>query len=183
MALEEKIDHQLEELHGSGFEIIAGQPDIRGWNIKSHSGKKMGKVADLLFDPHSRKVRYIVADLDDNELGINEERKVLIPIGIAELYTKSGQREAPPTDPAYSAYDPADDGNVVYLASVSAGQLDALPLYEKGRLSPPIEMAIRRILEPTVHRNYDQDEFYSHDHFNDDQFYHPHHRHNKHSDQ
>ena len=180
MAIEEKIDHRLEELHGSGFEIVDGQPDIRGWNIKSHSGKKMGKVDDLLFDPNSRKVRYIVVDLDNNQLGIKEDRKVLVPIGIAELYSKSDQRESPQLDPAYSAYDPADDGNVVYLPSVSAGQLDALPLYEKGRLSPPIELAIRRILEPAAHRDYDQDEFYHHDHFNDDRFYHPHHYRNKH---
>jgi hypothetical protein len=174
MALEEKIDHRLEELHGSGYEIVDGQPDITGWNIKSHSGKKVGEVEDMLFEPHSRKVRYLVVDLDDNELGINEDRKVLIPIGIAELYTKSDNREDRYHDPAFSDYDPVDDDNVVYLPTVSAEQLDALPLYEKGRLSRPIEMAIRRILEPVEHSSYDRDEFYRHDHFNDDRFYHHH---------
>jgi hypothetical protein len=171
MALEEKIEYRLEELHGSGYEIVDGQPDITGWNIRSRSGKKVGEVEDLLFDPHSRKVRYLIADLDDNELGITEDRKVLIPIGIAELYTKSDHREKRRLDPAYSTYDPADDGNVVYLPSVSAEQLDALPLYEKDRLSPPIEMAIRRILEPAANSAHDQEEFYRHDHFNDDRFY------------
>ena len=177
MALEEKIDRRLEELHGSGFEIVDGQPNIRGWKIKSHSGKRMGEVDDLLFDPNSRKVRYIVVDLDDNELDISDDRKVLIPIGIAELYTKSDSPEDRYHDPAYSSYDPADDGNVVYLPTVSAEQLDALPLYERGRLSQPIEMAIRRILEPVANSSYNQEEFYRHDHFNDDRFYHHHKKH------
>ena len=173
MATEEKIDHHLEELHGSGYEIVDGQPDITGWDIKTRSGKKAGEVNDLLFEPYSRKVRYLVVDLDDNELGIAEDRKVLIPIGIAELYTKSDRREDRRADPAYSTYDPADDGNVVYLPSVSAEQLDTLPLYEKGRLSPHIELAIRKILKPTG-EPYNYDEFYHHEHFNDDSFYHHH---------
>ncbi len=171
MATEEKIAHRLEELHGSGFEIVDGQPNISGWDIKSRSGKKIGEVSDLLFDQQSRKVRYLIADLDDNKLGLEKDRKVLIPIGIAELYTKSAHRERH-LDPAHVAYDPADDGNVVYLPAVSAEQLDALPLYEKNHLSPHIEMAIRKILEPTGNKAYDPEEFYRDDQFDDDRFYH-----------
>ena len=175
MALEEKIDHRLEELHRSGYEIADGQPDITGWNIKARSGKKIGKVDDLLFEPHSRRVRYLVVDLDNNELGLAEDRRILIPIGIAELYTKADRKEARDRDrdidPAYSAYDPTEDGNVVYIPSVSAEQLDELPLYEKGRLSRHVEMAIRRILEPPRHSPYDEDEFYRHEQFDDDRFY------------
>ncbi|WP_426671535.1 PRC-barrel domain-containing protein [Mucilaginibacter sp. McL0603] len=182
MAPEEKIDHRLEELHRSGYKIVDGQPDITGWNIKARSGKKIGKVDDLLFDPHSHKVRYLVVDLDNNELGLNEDRRVLVPIGIAELYTKADSKEPRERDldPAYSAYDPAEGGNVVYIPSVSAQQLDELPLYEKGRLSRHVEMAIRRILEPQRHSAYDEDEFYRHEHFDDDRFYEPHrHHHSK----
>jgi hypothetical protein len=177
MALEEKIDHRLEELHRSGFEIVDGQPDITGWNIKARSGKKIGKVDDLLFEPHSRKVRYLVVDLDNNELGLMEDRRVLVPIGIAELYTKADRKDVRDRDidPAYSAYDPIEDGNVVYIPSVSAEQLDELPLYEKGRLSRHIEMAIRRTLEPPRNRAYEEEQFYHHEHFDDDRFYEPHH--------
>ncbi|MDB5137474.1 MAG: PRC-barrel domain containing protein [Mucilaginibacter sp.] len=171
MATQEKIEHRLSELHESGYEIVDGQPDITGWDIKTRSGKKAGDVSDLLFEPHSRKVRYLIVDLDDNQLGLDEDRKVLVPIGMAELYTKSSHRKRNNVDPAYSAYDPIDDGNVVYLPTVSAEQLDALPLYEKGRLSRHIEMAIRKILEPTDHNTRNEDEFYRHEHFNDDRFY------------
>lgn len=170
MATQEKIAHRLEPLHDSGYEMADGQPDIRGWDIKTRSGKKAGEVADVLFEPHSRKVRYLVVDLDDNELGLDKDRKVIIPIGIAELYTKSGRRRRRDLDPAFSAYDPADDGNVVYLPTVTAAQLDELPLYEKYRLSRHTEVAIRNILEP-VDRTREEDEFYRHEHFNDDRFY------------
>jgi hypothetical protein len=168
MATAEKINNQLAELKGSGFEIVDGQPDITGWNIKARSGKKIGEVHDLLFEPETRKVRYLVADLDDNELHLEDDRKVLIPIGIAELYVKGDKHERH-QDPAYSAYDPADDGNVVYLHDVSAAQLDDLPLYEKNHLSRSVEISIRKIFE--VQGNPDNDDFYRHEHFNDDRFY------------
>jgi len=171
MATEEKIAHRLEELHGSGFEVVDGQPDIIGWEVKARSGKKVGEVKDLLFEPQSRKVRYLVIDMDDNQLNLEEDRAVLIPIGIAELYTKTDHKRVRDVDPAYEAYDPAEDGNVVFLPDVTAVQIDALPLYEKNHLSPHVEMAIRKILEPGNNK-YDEDEFYRHEHVNDDRFYH-----------
>ncbi|HVW16265.1 MAG TPA: PRC-barrel domain-containing protein [Mucilaginibacter sp.] len=195
MATEERvIHHRLEELHGSGYEVVDGQPDIIGWDIKSRSGKKVGEVADLLFERGSRKVRYLVVDLDDNELGMEEDREVLIPIGLAELYTKSSHvHPNRDVDPAYDSYDPARDGDVVFLPGVSAEQLDELPLYEKNHLSPHVEIAIRKILEPgrgdrevdvergrvrdrhrdddRVRERYDDDEFYRDESYNDDRFY------------
>ncbi|HEY9004015.1 MAG TPA: PRC-barrel domain-containing protein [Mucilaginibacter sp.] len=181
MATVEKIDHRMEELHDSNFEIVDGEPDIAGWKIRARSGKRVGKVKDLLFDTYSRKVRYLIADLDDNELGIDDDRQVLIPIGMAELYTRSDRREREPRDPAYNSYDPTLDEKVVYLHTVTAEQLDALPSYEKGRVSRHIEVAIRRILEPPEKDDYERDEFYRHRHFDDDNFYH-HRRHDHHYD-
>jgi len=170
MATQEKIATRLEELHNSGYEIADGQPDITGWDIRTRSGKKAGEVDDLLFDPDSGKVRYIIADLDDNELDLKDDRKVLIPIGIAELYTKSSHRKNR-LDPALSAYDPAVHGNVVFVPTISAQQLDTLPLYEKGRLSRHTEIAIRKILEPADQHDKEEDEFYRHEHFDEDRFY------------
>jgi hypothetical protein len=166
----QEITTQLEELHGSGFEVKDGQPNITGWDIVTRSGKKAGVVDDLLFDPDLGKVRYIIADLDKNELDLDEDRKVLIPIGIAELYVKSKKRKRR-LDPALHAYDPAEHGNIVYIPTVSAQQLDALPLYEHGRLSRHTELAIRKTLEPTDRDERDEDAFYRHPHFNEDSFY------------
>lgn len=174
MATVEKIEHRMEELHDSNYEIVDGEPDITGWKIRARSGKKVGKVKDLLFDTNSRKVRYLIADLDDNELGIADDRRVLIPIGMAELYTRADRRERDRDnrDPAYNSYDPTLDEKVVYLHTVTAEQLDELPSYEKGRVSRHIEVAIRRILEPQEREDYERDEFYHHKHFDDDNFYH-----------
>ncbi|MBS1531283.1 MAG: PRC-barrel domain-containing protein [Bacteroidetes bacterium] len=193
MATEERVMHHLEELHDSGYEVMDGQPDIIGWDVKAQSGKKVGEVADLLFERGSRKVRYLVVDLDDNELGIEEDREVLIPIGMAELYTKSSRNHPHhDIDPAYDAYDPAHDGDVVFLPGVSAEQLDELPLYEKNHLSPQVEIAIRKILEPfnrdrdadrdrdrdhdredkdKRRDRYDDDGFYKDESYNDERFY------------
>lgn len=180
MATVEKIDHRMEELHDSNFEIVDGEPDITGWKIRARSGKRVGKVKDLLFDTYSRKVRYLIADLDDNELGIDDDRRVLIPIGMAELYTRAErqERERERRDPAYNSYDPTLDEKVVYLHTVTSEQLDELPSYEKGRVSRHIEVAIRRILEPPERDDYEKDEFYRHKHFDDDNFYH-HSRHHR----
>ena len=62
MAQQQTVDHHLEELRGSGYEIANGQPDISHWDVKARNGKKIGKVKDLLFDPASRKVRYLIID-------------------------------------------------------------------------------------------------------------------------
>ena len=173
----------MEELHDSNFEIVDGEPDITGWKIRARSGKRVGKVKDLLFDTYSRKVRYLIADLDDNELGIQDDRRVLIPIGMAELYTRADRHKHEPRDPAYNSYDPTLDEKVVYLHTVTAEQLDELPLYEKGRVSRHIEVAIRRILEPPEKDDYVRDEFYHHRHFDDDNFYHHRHRNRNYDDE
>lgn len=171
MTTQEKVITSLVELHDSKFEITDGQPNITGWEIRTRSGKKAGKVDDLLFEPDSGKVRYIVTNLDKNELGLDEGRKVLIPIGLAELYKKGeSSKRKNGIDPAFDGYDPADQGNVVYIPSISAQQLDSLPLYEKDRLSRHTEIAIRKILEPE-NKIEQEDEFYRHGHFNDDRLY------------
>jgi PRC-barrel domain len=175
MTQQETIDRHLEELRGSGFEIAGGQPDITHWDVKARNGKIIGKVKDLLFDPASRKVRYLIIDLDDNELGIDKKRKVLVPIGIAELYTRARRREPSlNVDPAYSIYNPADDGNVVFLPTISAEQLDMLPLYEPGHhLSRYVEVAICKIVETPEDNTKPEDDFYRNQYFSDEGFYGP----------
>ena len=80
MALEDnKYDH-LEELGGSDYEIVDGEPNIKGWSVKNSSGELIGEVDELLFDPQSRNVRYLVVDLKGNKLDIDDQKKVLVPI-------------------------------------------------------------------------------------------------------
>lgn len=151
-------DSRLKELSDSAFEISEGQDDIRNWRVSDEQGKKIGKVADLLFDTQSDKVRYIILDLEDNELNL-DRRKVLIPIGIARLH--------------------AEDDDVV-LPGVAASQLNTLPDYIKGEVNPGVENLVRYALAEgnregtglTGHSLTNEElDFYSHHHFDEDAFY------------
>lgn len=151
---------RLQELDRSDFELVKGDPDIRGWDVKNGVGQKIGEVEELIVDAREKKVRYMVVDLDDNELKL-EHRKVLLPIGLAELHKEH------------------DD---VLLPAVTAAQVSALPAYAKDGLDEEMERIICRTLgrdtvppasETTAPApgNTQSDDFYKHDYFHDDNLY------------
>ena len=113
--------HRLQELGGSDFEIKDGQPNIKGWKVRTESGERLGEVDELIFDAQARKVRYIVLDLEDNDWDL-DSKEVLIPIGMAEIHR---------------------DDDVIILPEITAGQLQSLPEYDSDRLSSIDEHAIR----------------------------------------
>jgi len=159
---------RLQELDRSDFEIVKGEPDIRGWDVRNSAGQKLGEVEELIVDAQKKKVRYMVVDLDDNEVKV-QHRKVLIPIGLAELHKED------------------DD---VLLPAVTADHLNALPAYEKDNLTEEIERRIcdtlGRKAEPVASpatgtdavkkkRNAiiieHDDDFYRHEQFQDNNLY------------
>jgi len=115
---------RLQELDRSDFSIVEGEPDIRGWDVKNSQGRKIGEVEELIVDAQRKKVRYMVVDLDDNEFDL-DDRKVIIPIGLAELHTKD------------------DD---VILPTIQAEQLKALPEYDEDRLDQTVESKVCSVL-------------------------------------
>ncbi len=154
MATENNRQTRLQKLSGSDFEIADGQPDIRGWDVKDVSGKQLGEVDELIFDYESRKVRYLVLDLKDNEYDL-EDRDVLVPIGIAELHEED------------------DD---VILSGVSADQLRNLPEYDEDRFDTEHETSVRNVFgglggAALAGGSSKGDDFYNHDHFNEDNLY------------
>src|SRR5688500_5318894 len=151
---------RLQELDRSDFSIVDGEPDIRGWDVRNSQGRKIGEVEELIVDAQRKKVRYMVIDLDDNELDL-DDRKVIIPIGLAELHTKD------------------DD---VILPNIQAEQLRALPEYDEDRLDQTVESKVCSILgrsnenitnkkNDSTSSRQDEDTFYKHDYFNDDNLY------------
>lgn len=155
MATNEYENSQLQPLSGSDFEIADGQPNVKGWDVKDAQGKQIGDVHDLIFNPNTSKVVYLVVDQDDNELDLNDDKKVLIPIGMAELHEKD------------------DD---VILSSVSISQLNELPAYEKGNITSDTERTIRNILGGGAVATgaaalTENEDFYQHEQFNDAKFY------------
>jgi uncharacterized protein (TIGR02271 family) len=179
MALDENKHDHLVELGGSDYEIVDGEPNIKGWNVKNKLGELIGEVDELLFDPQFRQVRYLVVDLD-RQLELDTDKKVLVPIGVAELY-KDGyaQDEEENSDTDYlnqGVYNPSDDGKVVIIP-VTIQQLTELPSYQKGHVSPETESVVRNIFSGLGAAGlagaaaYNREDFYAHDHFNENKFY------------
>jgi uncharacterized protein (TIGR02271 family) len=144
----------LVELGGSKYEIVDGESNVKGWNVKDEHGADLGEVDELLFDPETLSVRYLVVDLYRSISGGGDKR-VLVPIGIADLKA---------------------DAEVVVLPNVSSGQLSRLPNYEKGALTLQTEREIRLIFEggePDADKDerLERQTFYGHQHFDEDKFY------------
>ena len=157
--MESNNKYQLQELGGSSYEIVDGQPNIKGWDVNIESGK-IGKVSELLFDESSRKVRYIITNLD-SDFTKAQSRKVLVPVGIAELH---------------------ENDDVVLLPGVTSAQLLSLPEYEKDQLTADKENTIRNAFETAGGVGlaseglsggsvYIDDSFYDHQHFDETNLY------------
>lgn len=153
-----KDRNRLVELGGSDYKVADGNPNIKNWDVKDGSGRTFGKVDELIFNPASRKVRYMVLDLKGNEFSL-DSRHVLIPIGKATLHEKD------------------DD---VILSGIRAEQLNGLPAYEKDKdITPAYEKDIRNHFSGTTAAGatttttdeHHDDSFYEHDDFNEDRFY------------
>ncbi|WP_432714302.1 PRC-barrel domain-containing protein, partial [Pedobacter sp.] len=149
-------NNHLQELSHSDFKIVDGEPNITGWEVRTELDADLGEVKELLFDPESRSVRYLVVELSAKAAGGQDNKKVLVPIGVAKLHESDDE---------------------VILPNVTLTQLSALPAYEKGQLTPENEIFIRNVLagSPTaadgVVTIYQHQEFYTHPQFNDENFY------------
>ena len=101
---------RLEDL--DDFQVADGDPDIRGWAVKTSDGQQCGKVDGLLVDTSAMQVRCLDVKLDKSALRLDRDRHVLIPIGEARL---------------------DDNRDEVLLGQMTATQLAALPPYEEGQ--------------------------------------------------
>ena len=145
---------RLQELDRSDFEIVDGEPDIRGWDVKNNGGQKIGEVEELVVDAQQKKVRYMVVDLDDNELKL-DHRKVLLPIGLAQLHK--------------------DDDDVI-IPNVNEAQLRELPDYDEDHLDSVVERKIcgvfgRKYETTSMNTEELPQDFYTHEHYNADNLY------------
>ncbi len=141
-----KSNTRFEELsHKHWYDIAENDPDIKHWNIVDESGKKIGEVKDLLFDPEVKKARYLITNLKDGML--EKHSRVLVPIGRARL-DKTDKR--------------------IILPAVSLSQLARLPEYTgPDNLSSEDEQVIREVFsgskrgstEPGNETFYDDEDF------------------------
>ncbi|MDR2283565.1 MAG: PRC-barrel domain-containing protein [Sphingobacterium sp.] len=188
MEQQEIRNNRLVQLTGSDYEIVDGEPDIRGWEVKDLQGKTIGEVDEVLFDEVSQRVRYIVIEVDYDNYSAGLQKQILIPIGIAEFSKE--QNDATDREPSALVDDsvhpeniPLHDGSKVVYASddqeevvvvpITLQQVMQLPSYDPDFVSPSDEIAIRKVLESTAVQNfviaagdYDPEVFYDHPHFN-----------------
>jgi hypothetical protein len=59
------------------FKIVDGEPDIRGWNVYSATGRELGEIEDLLVDTDLEEVVMVDIDLK------RDDRHTLAPIKAA----------------------------------------------------------------------------------------------------
>jgi hypothetical protein len=72
--------HGLVPLHElDGYEMADGEPDIRGWDVRTLSGGEIGEIEDLLVDQQSGEV--VMIDVELREGGLHAE----IPIRSVQL--------------------------------------------------------------------------------------------------
>jgi len=95
------------------YKVAEGEPDIRGWDVRTSDGTEIGEVEDLLVDTDAMKVRYIEVKLDRKVSDGDGARLVLFPIGTARLD------------------DNADD---VYV-NLAVGEIASLPTYVPGSMN------------------------------------------------
>jgi uncharacterized protein (TIGR02271 family) len=134
---------RLGDLHD--YEIADGEPDPRGWDVRTADGRSVGKVDDLIADTGTMKVRYLDVELDRKGLNLDEDRHVLVPIGRARL---------------------DDDGDTVTLNVASGSVLSQLPAYQHGAVDRDYENRLFGGLGATASGG----DFYAHEEFDDRDF-------------
>jgi hypothetical protein len=106
-------------------------------------------VYDLMVDMNSMKVRYMSVTVERNLF--DDDRRILIPIGAAELDTK-------------------DDH--VLIPSFERNSLNNYPTYNGEPITREYEHTLMTGMSPQYNKSsYREDEFYNHEYFDDSRFY------------
>jgi sporulation protein YlmC with PRC-barrel domain len=109
---------RLAHLHDlKDYKVADGEPDVRGWMVKTMEGVKIGKIVDLVVDQDAMKVCFLKVLLNRDTLDLKDDRNVLVPIETARLN---------------------DDEDLV-IVNRTAGELINLPAYTQGFDSPDFD--------------------------------------------
>ena len=130
------------------FKVADGEPDIRGWDVKTADGQKLGDVDDLLVDTAMMKVRYIEVELDKKFATDKDHRHVLAPIGSARL----------------------DDDRDDVLLPLRTVDVTVLPPYMRGNVTRDYEVLLLERYGAAPARTGTEaktEDFYSSDHFDE----------------
>lgn len=133
------------------FEVADHEPDVRGWEVKDASGRRIGEVDQLLVDVDARKVRYLDVGVDGELVQTKTARHILIPIGSARLDR---------------------DQEHVRVDQLRAADLAQLPEYTHEALTDDYEIALRQRFDPDYPIGRPRaGDFYAHEIYDSDRFY------------
>jgi uncharacterized protein (TIGR02271 family) len=122
----------------SDFEVSDHDPDVRGWDVMSSDGRKIGEVEDLIVDTGAMKVRYLDIEVDKDFRADDDNRRILIPVGHARLH---------------------EDEDHVHVSSLSSTDVRAFPAY-RGDLNPTYEASVHRHFGGEATTSFDDSSFY-----------------------
>ena len=133
------------------FKVADGAPDVRGWDVKSDDGRKIGEVKELLVSPSERRVRYLCVRLDRDVAG-GGNREVLVPVGVARLDDRN------------------DD---VLIPASSVGAFQGIDNYTGGAPTRDYESSLRNRFGATggAGAKGRGTDFYAHDHYDENRFF------------
>lgn len=73
------------------YRVADGDEDIRGWEVRTPDGRKVGKVEELIIDTSALKARYMEVKVDKDITDAAEDRWAFVPVGTATLNEKQKQ--------------------------------------------------------------------------------------------
>ena len=118
--------HQLGRLSDfDDYEVADGSLDVRGWDVIGSDGVKYGEVENLIVDPQEMRARYLEVELNKDLTPDDEERHLLVPIGMASL---------------------DEENDRVYLGDIDRVTLTQIPAYDGGPITREYENSIRTVL-------------------------------------
>jgi uncharacterized protein (TIGR02271 family) len=147
------------------FKVASDDPDVRGWDVISADGRKIGEVEELIVDTGAMKVRYLDVEVN-KDFRASDDHRILIPIGQARLH---------------------EDEDHVHVNALTSTEVRSLPRYS-GNWSRNEEEQFRRhfgtdsgvsgarttgatTAGATSGATSGSRDYYSHEHYDDSRFY------------
>jgi photosynthetic reaction center H subunit len=132
------------------YDVADGDEDIRGWDVLTHDGRKVGKVDELIVDTSALKARYMEVKVDKDIAGTDDDRWAVVPVGTARL---------------------DEDGNEVLIDRLPMTALLTEEERKRQPLSREVEVALREQYGATstglAADATTEEEFYSHEIYDD----------------
>lgn len=125
--------HRLSEL--SGYQVAAGETDIRGWPLRDRAGLHCGTVSDLIVDPEAGKVRYALVRREDDS--------IMIPVPVGFLRIDEGE-------------------GVVRTPALTRADIESIPTYDPSHFDRRDETRVLEALETRLdgERHFERADFF-----------------------